>query len=144
MVTGDNIETAKAIALECGILDANGLISEPVVIEGKVFREMSESARADAADKIIVTLSLPPMHCHYKLLSTGAVIKFFQFFNVVDLITLFQVMGRSSPNDKLLLVQALKRKGHVVAVTGDGTNDAPALHEASLQFCHFSNSVNLQ
>lgn len=38
-------------------------------------------------------------------------------------------MGRSSPNDKLLLVQALKKKGHVVAVTGDGTNDAPALHE---------------
>lgn len=40
-----------------------------------------------------------------------------------------KVMGRSSPNDKLLLVQSLKRKGHVVAVTGDGTNDAPALHE---------------
>lgn len=38
-------------------------------------------------------------------------------------------MGRSSPNDKLLLVQALRSKGHVVAVTGDGTNDAPALHE---------------
>lgn len=37
-------------------------------------------------------------------------------------------MGRSSPNDKLLLVQALRKK-HVVAVTGDGTNDAPALHE---------------
>jgi Ca2+-transporting ATPase len=41
-------------------------------------------------------------------------------------------MGRSSPNDKLLLVQALRRKGHVVAVTGDGTNDAPALHEADI------------
>jgi hypothetical protein len=39
------------------------------------------------------------------------------------------VMGRSSPNDKLLLVQALRKGGHVVAVTGDGTNDAPALHE---------------
>jgi len=38
-------------------------------------------------------------------------------------------MGRSSPNDKLLLVQSLRRQGHVVAVTGDGTNDAPALHE---------------
>jgi Ca2+-transporting ATPase len=43
-------------------------------------------------------------------------------------------MGRSSPNDKLLLVQALRRKGHVVAVTGDGTNDAPALHEVCTAF----------
>lgn len=49
----------------------------------------------------------------------------------MKLINLYQVMGRSSPNDKLLLVQALKRKGHVVAVTGDGTNDAPALHEVA-------------
>lgn len=48
------------------------------------------------------------------------------------LISYVQVMGRSSPNDKLLLVQALRKNGHVVAVTGDGTNDAPALHEVWL------------
>ncbi|GMH29242.1 hypothetical protein Nepgr_031085 [Nepenthes gracilis] len=42
------------------------------------------------------------------------------------------VMARSSPMDKLLMVQCLKQKGHVVAVTGDGTNDAPALKEADI------------
>ncbi|KNA14961.1 hypothetical protein SOVF_102590 [Spinacia oleracea] len=42
------------------------------------------------------------------------------------------VMARSSPLDKLLMVQCLKQKGEVVAVTGDGTNDAPALKEADI------------
>ncbi|KAH0634165.1 hypothetical protein KY284_036951 [Solanum tuberosum] len=42
------------------------------------------------------------------------------------------VMARSSPFDKLLMVQCLRKKGHVVAVTGDGANDAPALKEADI------------
>jgi len=40
-----------------------------------------------------------------------------------------QVMARSSPTDKHLLVTKLRHMGEVVAVTGDGTNDAPALKE---------------
>ncbi|KAH8501917.1 hypothetical protein H0E87_016618 [Populus deltoides] len=92
MVTGDNIQTAKAIALECGILSSGADAMEPNIIEGKVFRAYSEKEREIIAKKITV-------------------------------------MGRSSPNDKLLLVQALRKGGEVVAVTGDGTNDAPALHE---------------
>ncbi|XP_011014544.1 PREDICTED: calcium-transporting ATPase 9, plasma membrane-type-like, partial [Populus euphratica] len=95
MVTGDNPQTAKAIALECGILNSEEDAVEPNVIEGRVFREYTDPEREEIAEKI-------------------------------------SVMGRSSPNDKLLLVQALKRRGHVVAVTGDGTNDAPALHEADI------------
>ncbi|KAL6585274.1 Calcium-transporting ATPase 9, plasma membrane-type [Orobanche minor] len=95
MVTGDNIQTAKAIALECGILSADSDTSEPYVIEGKKFRELSDKEREQVAQKI-------------------------------------SVMGRSSPTDKLLLVQTLRKQGEVVAVTGDGTNDAPALHEADI------------
>ncbi|KAG9134731.1 hypothetical protein Leryth_001040 [Lithospermum erythrorhizon] len=95
MVTGDNLQTAKAIALECGILQSDSDAREPNIIEGKEFRSLSDAQREEVAEKI-------------------------------------SVMGRSSPNDKLLLVQALRRRMHVVAVTGDGTNDAPALHEADI------------
>ncbi|CAH8265578.1 unnamed protein product [Arabidopsis lyrata] len=43
-----------------------------------------------------------------------------------------QVMARSLPLDKHTLVSNLRKIGEVVAVTGDGTNDAPALHEADI------------
>eukprot|EP00798_Chlamydomonas_sp_ICE-L_P007260 gene7260-372_t len=43
-----------------------------------------------------------------------------------------EVLARSSPEDKLRLVQLLKASGEVVAVTGDGTNDAPALKESDV------------
>ncbi|XP_024969882.1 calcium-transporting ATPase 9, plasma membrane-type [Cynara cardunculus var. scolymus] len=95
MVTGDNIQTAKAIAIECGILSSGEDATEPNIIEGKTFREYSEKEREHTSKQI-------------------------------------SVMGRSSPSDKLLLVQTLRKLGEVVAVTGDGTNDAPALHEADI------------
>ena len=45
---------------------------------------------------------------------------------------LSQVLARSSPADKFKLVHLLKEMGEVVAVTGDGTNDAPALKESDV------------
>jgi P-type Ca2+ transporter type 2C len=45
-----------------------------------------------------------------------------------------QVLARSSPEDKRTLVKRLKHLGEIVAVTGDGTNDAPALHAADVGF----------
>ncbi|MCX6687453.1 MAG: calcium-translocating P-type ATPase, PMCA-type, partial [Methanoregula sp.] len=89
MVTGDNPDTAKAVADESGI-HKNG-----TVMTGREFRSLSEDAQADA---------------------------------VQDL----DVLARAEPMDKLLLVKALQKKGAVVAVTGDGTNDAPALKHADV------------
>jgi Ca2+-transporting ATPase len=43
-----------------------------------------------------------------------------------------QVLARSSPTDKHTLVNMLRELGEVVAVTGDGTNDAPALKESDV------------
>ncbi len=92
MVTGDNLLTAKAIAQECGIYTAGG-----VVMEGPAFRNLDDKDK----DKIIPNL---------------------------------QVLARSSPKDKQKLVQRLKELGETVAVTGDGTNDAPALKTADVGF----------
>ncbi|KAF2298472.1 hypothetical protein GH714_023698 [Hevea brasiliensis] len=95
MITGDNPHTARAIAIECGILNPQDDMDNKAVVEGVEFRNYSPEERIARIDDI-------------------------------------RVMARSSPFDKLLMVQCLKEKGHVVAVTGDGTNDAPALKEADI------------
>ncbi|KAI9735176.1 MAG: hypothetical protein M1834_001766 [Cirrosporium novae-zelandiae] len=51
-----------------------------------------------------------------------------------QIIPKLQVLARSSPEDKRILVKRLKEMGETVAVTGDGTNDAPALKTADIGF----------
>jgi Ca2+-transporting ATPase len=55
-----------------------------------------------------------------------------------SLLPRLEVLARSSPQDKYVLVDLLKKTGNTVAVTGDGTNDAPALKLADVGFAMFT------
>uniref|UniRef100_A0A8C1SNZ1 Calcium-transporting ATPase n=1 Tax=Cyprinus carpio TaxID=7962 RepID=A0A8C1SNZ1_CYPCA len=107
MVTGDNINTARAIATKCGILHIG---DDFLCIEGKEFNrrirnELGEIEQ-ERLDKIWPKL---------------------------------RVLARSSPTDKHTLVKGIidstiLEQRQVVAVTGDGTNDGPALKKADVGF----------
>eukprot|EP00835_Amoeboradix_gromovi_P001929 NODE_99_length_20944_cov_0.552746.p1 type:complete len:912 gc:universal NODE_99_length_20944_cov_0.552746:14671-17406(+) len=69
----------------------------------------------------------------------GTVMEGFKFRKLSDsemdkVVPKLQVLARSSPLDKQLLVEKLKKLGEVVAVTGDGTNDGAALKAADVGF----------
>jgi len=108
MVTGDNINTARAIATKCGIVSSG---DGYLVMEGKEFNKRvrdphTNEVRQDLLDKIWPRL---------------------------------RVLARSQPVDKYTLVKGIIDSNisagrEVVAVTGDGTNDAPALKKADVGF----------
>jgi len=52
----------------------------------------------------------------------------------LEIVPRLQVLARSSPEDKKVLVETLKSIGEIVGVTGDGTNDGPALKTADVGF----------
>ena len=54
--------------------------------------------------------------------------------DMLEVVPRLQVLARSSPEDKKILVETLKSLGEVVGVTGDGTNDGPALKTANVGF----------
>lgn len=112
MLTGDNKETAMAIAKEAGIIQRGiDLTNNPyVAMEGREFREFVGGLANEGTEEETV----------------GNI----ENFKIVD--QNLKVMARCSPSDKYLMAVGLKQLDHVVAMTGDGTNDAPALKKADI------------
>lgn len=120
MVTGDNLDTAKAIAIEAGILtesEANSGEFPYAFMVGQDFRKMCGELKKELNDR-------------------GELVKeeIENLTQFTEIAKQLKVLARSTPEDKYMLVTGLKQLGMVVAVTGDGTNDAPALKKADVGF----------
>ncbi|CAF4120956.1 unnamed protein product, partial [Rotaria sordida] len=108
MITGDNINTARSTALKCGIILHN---DNALVLESKEFNRRIRSKSDGEVEQNLFDRIWPYL----------------------------RVLARSSPQDKYVLVRGIMASKinptrEVVAVIGDGTNDAPVLSEADVGF----------
>ena len=124
MVTGDNKITAMAIAKECKIIDEKFGITSDSVLEGPEFYDRVGGLVCKTCKGSV------PCDCPSDKVVEG--VKNRNAF--LPLMKSLRVLARSRPEDKYLLVTGLREFGEVVAVTGDGTNDAPALKKADVGF----------
>jgi sodium/potassium-transporting ATPase subunit alpha len=119
MVTGDHPETAKAIAKEVGIIW--GKTKEDV-------EEDNEARGLNAGDAGWSDPDLAPA-----IVVPGWTITDINQEEWDDILDHQQIVfARTSPQQKLIIVENFQRRKEVVAVTGDGVNDAPALKKADI------------
>nr|XP_042140854.1 potassium-transporting ATPase alpha chain 2 isoform X1 [Peromyscus maniculatus bairdii] len=116
MVTGDHPITAKAIAKSVGIISANNETVEDIAKRRGIPVEQVNKREAKAA------------------VVTGMELKDMTPEQLDELLINYQeiVFARTSPQQKLIIVEGCQRQDAVVAVTGDGVNDSPALKKADI------------
>jgi len=123
MCTGDNIDTATAISINAGIVTQEEIDASP---ESKMYSCMTGKDFRNAVGGLTEVDS--PTKPGKKIEAVGNMKKF------RDIKKHLRVLARSSPEDKRILVTGVQDSDGVVAVTGDGTNDAPALTKADVGF----------
>merc|ERR1712055_613007 len=115
-VTGDHPITAKAIAKSVGIIS-----------------EGTETVE-DIADRLNIPVSeVNPRDARAAVVHGGEIKDIDE--KALDEILMYHseiVFARTSPQQKLIIVEGCQRMGAIVAVTGDGVNDSPALKKADI------------
>jgi len=116
MVTGDHPITAKAIARSVGIIS-----------------EGTETVEDIATRKGIPVVEVNPREAMAAVVHGGEIKDLSE--KALDEILMYHteiVFARTSPQQKLIIVEGCQRMGRIVAVTGDGVNDSPALKKADI------------
>jgi len=116
MVTGDHPITAKAIAKMVGIISQGNETVEEIAKRKGI--DVSEVNPREATACVV----------------NGGELKDLTAEQLDAILTNHSeiVFARTSPQQKLIIVEGCQRQGHVVAVTGDGVNDSPALKRADI------------
>merc|ERR1712003_51653 len=116
MVTGDHHITAKAIARSVGIISEGNKTVEDIAEERGI--AVSEVNPREAKAAVVHGSDL-------RDLDDAAIDDILRHHSEI-------VFARTSPQQKLIIVDGCQRAGQVVAVTGDGVNDSPALKKADI------------
>ncbi|KAG7341880.1 calcium-translocating P-type ATPase [Nitzschia inconspicua] len=132
MVTGDSKETALAIARRCGIIGATEgdlLISPP--LDGEL-TSPSSGQSLDIPPSSDGAFDLQDVELGATMAMSGTDLDSIPASTLSDSIVGVKVFYRVSPRHKLAIVRALQKHGDIVAMTGDGVNDATALKGADI------------
>jgi magnesium-transporting ATPase (P-type) len=118
MITGDHLVTARVIAKSIGINHSS------------VAADVSRLKHSDPSEKNQNPLT--PVATNELAAISGRELEKISDEQMPDIAERTAVFARVAPEQKLRLVRALQSRNHVVAMTGDGVNDAPALKQADI------------